>query len=77
MLYNNSNNNHNNFFCNFDDQLGAEVGARAVSHLEEVSEDGIQAMSAASVVAVLLPTTAYILRLKSPPARKMIDAGTA
>lgn len=32
-------------------------------------------MAAAAVVAVLLPTTAYILRLKSPPARKMIDGG--
>ena len=57
-------------------QLGAELNARAISHLEEVSDDGIQAMSAASVIAVLLPTTAYILRLKCPPARKMIDAGT-
>ena len=56
-------------------KLGAEVGARAISHLEEVSEKGIQAMAAASVVAVLLPTTAYILRLKCPPARKMINAG--
>ena len=56
-------------------KLGAEVGARAISHLEEVSDKGIQAMAAASVVAVLLPTTAYILRLKCPPARKMINAG--
>lgn len=40
-----------------------------------MSDEGIQAMAAASVVAVLLPTTAYILRLKCPPARKMINAG--
>ena len=60
------------FLC----QLGAELGARAVSHLEEISDEGIQAMSAAPVVAVLLPTTAYILRLKCPPARAMIDSGT-
>ena len=57
-------------------QLGAEVKARAISHLEEVSDEGIQAMSAESVIAVLLPTTAYILRLKCPPARKMIESGT-
>ena len=62
------------YFDNFL-KLGAEVGARAISHLEEVSDTGIQAMAAASVVAVLLPTTAYILRLKCPPARKMINAG--
>ena len=65
-------NNHFMFTC----QLGAELGARAVSHLEEISDEGIQAMSAASVIAVLLPTTAYILRLKCPPARAMIDSGT-
>ena len=52
------------------------MGARAISHLEEVSDDGIGAMAAAGVVAVLLPTTAYVLRLKLPPARKMIDEGT-
>ena len=66
------------FVCFFewsDAQLGAEVGARAISHLEEVSEDGIQGMAEASVIAVLLPTTAYILRLKCPPARKMIESG--
>jgi len=44
--------------------------------LEEVSDNGIAAIAAARVVAVLLPTTAYVLRLKLPPARKMIDEGT-
>jgi len=56
-------------------ELGAELGARAISHLEEVSDKGIVAMSDKKVVAVLLPTTAYILRLQPPPARKMIDQG--
>ena len=32
-------------------------------------------MAQAGVVAVLLPTTAYILRLKKPPARDMIKKG--
>ncbi len=32
-------------------------------------------MSEKSVVAVVLPTTAYILRLSPPPVRKMIEAG--
>ena len=52
------------------------MGARAISHLEEVSDEGIAAIAAAGVVAVLLPTTAYVLRLKLPPARKMINEGT-
>lgn len=56
-------------------ELGAEVGATAVSHLERVSEEGMRAMAAAGVVGVLLPTTAYILRLDPPPARRMIELG--
>jgi len=55
--------------------MGAEIGARAISHLEEVSESGVKAMSDAGTIAVLLPTTAYILRLNAPPARRIIDAG--
>ena len=61
--------------CHHEFQLSGELGARAISHLEEASDDGIAAMATAQVVAVLLPTTAYILRLKCPPARKMIDKG--
>jgi len=56
-------------------QMGGEIGARAISHLEEVSDAGVKAMADAGTIAVLLPTTAYMLRLKSPPARQMIDAG--
>ena len=60
--------------CNlsFIFQLAAEVGALAASHLEEVSSSGINAMSDAGVVAVLLLTMAYILRLKPPPTRDMM-----
>lgn len=32
-------------------------------------------MAARGVVATLLPTTAYVLRIKPPPAKKMIEAG--
>ena len=56
--------------------MGAnELKADAISHLEEISEEGIMAMAKAGSVAVILPTTAYILRLKSPPVRRMIDQG--
>ena len=47
-----------------------------ISHLEEIRDEGIQAISAASLIAALLPTTAYILRLKCPPESAMIDSGT-
>ncbi|ERE91833.1 putative imidazolonepropionase [Cricetulus griseus] len=56
-------------------ELGAELGAQAISHLEEVSDEGITAMAAARCSAILLPTTAYMLRLKQPRARKMLDEG--
>ncbi|XP_002742372.1 putative imidazolonepropionase [Saccoglossus kowalevskii] len=58
-------------------ELGAELNAAAISHLEEISDDGIVAMASSGTIAVLLPTTAYILRLKHPPARKMIESGVA
>ena len=56
-------------------QLGAELQAHAVSHLEHISDEGMQAMAQVGCVGVLLPTTAYILRLRPPPARKMIERG--
>ncbi|XP_042324541.1 probable imidazolonepropionase [Sceloporus undulatus] len=56
-------------------ELGAELGARAISHLEEISDEGITAMAQEKCTAVLLPTTAYILRLKQPQARKMLEEG--
>ena len=57
--------------------MGAELGALAISHLEEISEAGMAAMSKSGSVGVVLPTTAYILRLKPPPVRRMIEAGMA
>ncbi|XP_024144449.1 probable imidazolonepropionase [Oryzias melastigma] len=56
-------------------QMGAELGALAISHLEEVTDEGIVAMATAKTAAILLPTTAYILRLPQPRARDMLDAG--
>ena len=41
----------------------------------QVSDEGIKLMAAKKVVAVLLPTTAYVLRIQPPPARKLIDSG--
>jgi imidazolonepropionase len=53
-------------------ELAAELGATTVSHLEWISEAGIQAMAAKKVVATLLPTTAYVLRIEPPPGRRLI-----
>ncbi len=55
--------------------MGAEIGARAISHLECISAEGIRAMANAKTIAVILPHTGYILRIQLPPVRQMIDAG--
>jgi len=56
-------------------EMGAAIQAEAISHLEEISPAGIQAMAVSGSVGVILPTTAYILRLKNPPVRDMINCG--
>nr|CAH0099608.1 unnamed protein product [Daphnia galeata] len=56
-------------------EMGAALGAEAMSHLEEISQEGITAMAVKPSVAVILPTTAYLLRLNPPPVRKMINQG--
>lgn len=56
-------------------EMGAEVGALAISHLEEVSEEGVKAMARSGTAALLLPTTAYTLRLSPPLARALIREG--
>ncbi|KAI9184090.1 putative imidazolonepropionase [Blastocladiella emersonii ATCC 22665] len=55
--------------------VGVQVGARAISHLEEVSEPDMALMAKHHIFATLLPTTAYVLRIAPPPARKLIDTG--
>lgn len=58
--------------------LAAELHARSADHLIHVSEEGIAAMARACVVATLLPTASFFLKLgKFAPARKMIEAGVA
>jgi len=56
-------------------ELAGKLKCRAVSHLECVSDQGIRAMKESNTAAVLLPTTAFVLRIKPPPARKLIDCG--
>jgi imidazolonepropionase len=57
-------------------QVAAQVGARSADHLVFVPEDGIRAMREARVVATLLPSAAFYLKLgRFAPARALIDAG--
>ena len=56
-------------------ELAAEVGALSAEHLLHASEQGIQRMADAGVIAVLLPATAFCLKEPYARARQMIDQG--
>jgi imidazolonepropionase len=58
-------------------RLAAEVGAVSADHLECISEEGIQAVADAGVVAVSLPIATLYLDQDPMPARRLIDAGAA
>lgn len=55
--------------------MAARVGAVSADHLLRISEEGIDAMAAAGVVATLLPGTAFYLNLPYAPARRLIERG--
>jgi imidazolonepropionase len=55
--------------------LAAEVGATSADHLEHASEQGIDAMQRAGVVAVSLPFASLYLNVSPMPARRMLELG--
>ena len=56
--------------------LSAEVGAVSADHLMAVSNEGIQKIAEAGVIATLLPgTTLFLGKNKYAPGRKIIDSG--
>jgi len=56
-------------------EMAARVGAISADHLLCISDEGVEAMRAAGVVATLLPGTAFYLGLPYAPARRMIAEG--
>ena len=58
-------------------QVGVKNGAISVDHLECCGEDEINCLKNSKAIPTLLPSTAFFLGLKYPPARRMIDAGLA
>lgn len=62
-------------FCLDSGVMGGEVGVKAISHLEYISDNDIGAIVKNEICAVMLPSTQYILHLPVPPMRKMIDQG--
>ncbi|RMH39724.1 MAG: imidazolonepropionase [Deltaproteobacteria bacterium] len=58
-------------------ELLAELGALSADHLEHVSADGIAALAAAGVTAVMLPGACVQLRMAPPPVAALRAAGVA
>jgi len=58
-------------------EVAAELGAVSTDHMIASNAGGIEALSKAGTVAVLLPATGFYLDKGYAPARKMIDADMA
>lgn len=58
-------------------QVGVQLGAISVDHLETMDEAAIQALAHSNTIGTLLPTAAFFLRMPFQPARTLIDAGCA
>lgn len=58
-------------------QLGVEHNALSVDHLESIEEEEIQLLGKNKIIATLLPSAAFFLRMAFPPARKLIEANAA
>lgn len=56
-------------------EVGVEMGAISVDHLECVGPSEIEALKGSRTIPTVLPGAAFFLGLPYPPARAMIDAG--
>ena len=56
-------------------QLGVELGALSVDHLESSGENEIAALKDSATIPTLLPGAAFFLGMSYPPARKMSESG--
>ncbi len=58
-------------------EAAIKLNALSVDHLETMNDDEIKHLSNSNIIATLLPTAAYFLRMNYPPARKLIDNNCA
>jgi len=56
-------------------ELGCELNAISVDHLENISNAGIDILSKSDTIGVLLPGVSFYLNHKYAPARQLIDSG--
>jgi imidazolonepropionase len=56
-------------------QVGVKHNALSVDHLEYTGDEEMEVLLNSSTMPTLLPSTAFFLRIKNPPAREMLTAG--
>ena len=56
-------------------EAGIKLNAVSMDHLETMRDDEISKLAGSGVIATLLPTAAFFLRMNYQPARALIDAG--
>ncbi len=56
-------------------QVGVKHNALSVDHLEYTGEEEMEVLLKSDTMPTLLPSTAFFLKIKQPPAREMIAAG--
>jgi imidazolonepropionase len=56
-------------------EAAVKRNARSVDHLEELSNEDLEALSHGNTMPVALPACSFFLRIPYTPARKIIDAG--
>jgi len=58
-------------------QIGVELGAVSVDHLEIMDEEATTSIASSNTIGTLLPTAAFFLGMPLQPARQLIDNGCA
>lgn len=56
-------------------EAAVKRNARSVDHLEEITENDIQALKNGNTIPVALPACSFFLRIPYTPARRIIDSG--
>lgn len=57
-------------------EMGIELGAVSLDHLEVLSEEDVARLGKSETVATVLPGVSYFLNIPYSPARKLLDAGS-
>jgi imidazolonepropionase len=65
------------FHCIGGVELGVDLGALSVDHLEASGSEQIAKIASSSTIATILPGVSLHLGIPSAPGRKLIDAGAA